>query len=269
MKHIIILMIIGLFGFNMNGQIVINEINYKDAIGFETKDWIELYNNGNTAVNISYWVFKDNDDLHEFIIPQGTVLNPNSYLVLAQFLADFQTYFPGVTNVIGDFTFGLSGGGELIRLFDNNGVLKDYVAYDDVPPWPTEPDGNGPTLELKNPNLDNALPSSWAASLPPNAAHGTPGWQNSTYILGMDDFSRTTVSISPNPLTHVSEVIIGNMTSPVSLMIYDLLGRETHATRSDTNTFVLKREQFKTGIYILKLMTEDGTVLDIQKLVVK
>jgi len=269
MKHILFFLIVALFGFNMNGQIVINEINYKDAIGFETKDWIELHNNGNTAINISYWVFKDNDDLHEFTIPQGTVINPHSYLVLAQSLADFQTYFPGVTNVIGDFTFGLSGGGELIRLFDNNSVLKDFVEYDDEAPWPIEPDGNGPTLELINPNLDNALASSWAASLPPNAAHGTPGEQNSTYIMGIDDYSTSTVSISPNPLTSTSEIIITNVTSPVKLAIYDLLGREIHVMQSNKHHFVLKRELFKAGIYLVKLTTDSNSILDIQKLIVK
>jgi hypothetical protein len=268
MKHVLLLQIIFLFGFSMNGQIVINEINYKDAIGFETKDWIELYNNGNVAVNISNWVFKDNDDLHEFVIPGGTAMAPNSYLVLVQSLADFQIYFPGVTNVIGDFPFGLSGGGELIRLFDNNEVLKDFVEYDDEAPWPIEPDGNGPTLELINPNLDNALSSSWAASIPPNGEHGTPGSQNSTFLLGTDDYSSSTVSIIPNPLSSTSQVKVNNVASPLRLVIYDLLGREIQVMRSDSSNFILKREQFNTGIYILKLMTDTNTILEIQKLIV-
>ena len=44
----------------------------------------------------------------------------------------------------------------------------DRVVYDDDPPWPTEPDGNGPSLELVNPALDNALYSSWRPSLSTN-----------------------------------------------------------------------------------------------------
>ena len=178
MKYLVLVLAVSFFSFSMNGQIVINEINYKDVIGFETKDWIELYNNGSNSVDISNWVFKDNDDLHEFVIPNGTTMPPNSYLVLVQFLADFQALFPGVSPVLGDFTFGLSGGGELIRLFDDNQALVDFVEYSDVAPWPTEPDGNGPTLELINPNLDNNLASSWAASVPPNGEHGTPGQIN-------------------------------------------------------------------------------------------
>jgi hypothetical protein len=52
--------------------------------------------------------------------------------------------------------FDFSGGGELIRLYNGNGVLIDQVLYDDSGPWPEEADGNGPTLELINQNFDNS-----------------------------------------------------------------------------------------------------------------
>ena len=47
---------------------------------------------------------------------------------------------------MGDFEFGLSGDGELIKLFDSNGSLVDEVEYDDIAPWPIEADGEGATL---------------------------------------------------------------------------------------------------------------------------
>ena len=52
--------------------------------------------------------------------------------------------------------------------------MVDSLTYDDNPPWPTEPDGNGPTLALKKADMVNALPESWAAS----TDHGTPGTLN-------------------------------------------------------------------------------------------
>jgi hypothetical protein len=63
------------------GELVINEINYNSDSAFEAGDWIELYNNTNEVINLSNWVFKDSDDLHEYIIPNGTVMQPDSYLV--------------------------------------------------------------------------------------------------------------------------------------------------------------------------------------------
>jgi PKD repeat protein len=50
--------------------------------------------------------------------------------------------------------------------------MVDHVAYDDADPWPTAPGGNGPTLALIDPSLDNALPESWDAS---EQDGGTPG----------------------------------------------------------------------------------------------
>jgi len=91
----------------------------------------------------------------------------------------FSSAFPSVTNYIGDLGFGLSGGGELIRLFDAESTLIDSVDYDDDDPWPPEPDGDGPTLELINPTNDNSLVGSWQTSVD----HGTPGTANHTGTL--------------------------------------------------------------------------------------
>lgn len=269
MKQTLFLILLVCTSLNSKGQIVINEINYKDAIGFETKDWIELHNRSNDVINISNWVFKDSDDLHEFVIPNGTTIAPHSYLVLAQFLTEFQTYFPNVTNVIGDFVFGLSGGGELIRLFDDNEVLIDFVEYDDEAPWPTEPDGNGPTLELKNPFWDNNLPASWAASIPPTGTHGTPGEVNSTNVLGIDEFNTYKVVIYPNPMSERAIVSIDDFTEELSLVIYDLLGKEIQKYQSTSGEFLIDRKDLNSGIYIVKLFEESNSVIYIQKLIVK
>ena len=50
--------------------------------------------------------------------------------------------------------------------------------YDDNAPWPTQTDGNGPTLSLKNPDLDNTLGENWAESI----GYGTPGKINDTFV---------------------------------------------------------------------------------------
>lgn len=269
MKKTILLISLVLLSINANSQIVINEINYKDAIDFPTKDWIELYNNSSVTVDISNWVFKDSDDLHEFVIPSGTAMAPGSYLVLVQFLADFQALFPGASPVIGDFEFGLSGGGELIRLFNASNELVDFVEYSDVDPWPTEPDGNGPTLELRSPDLDNALASSWAASVAPSAPHGTPCQQNSTYILGTSNFNQVSFSISPNPLTTSTTIRVSNSNGSHQLRVYDVLGKLVKTLSTTTNEFILQKENLETGVYMLNIYSENGSFLDYKKLIVR
>ena len=218
----------------VTGEIVINEINYNSADDFDPEDWVELYNPGIDDLNISGWVFKDEDDAHSFVIPDGTILAGDEYLVLCNDSALFSSVFPSVTNFIGDLGFGLSGGGELIRLFDAEGTMIDSVEYDDDDPWPLEADGDGPTLELIDPDLDNYLAESWQAS----AEHGSPGVAN-----------------------QVSSAII-TVTSPNGGENWLL--DSTHDitwTRSDTSGDV-KIELYDNGVFyntIIASTTDDGT----------
>ena len=151
-------------------------------------DWVELHNPTNESIAIGLWEFKDGNDTHVFIIPENQVLESGAYLVLCKDSLAFNDNFPNVSNFIGEFDFGLNGGGELVRLFDTEGLLVDEVNYDDSSPWPLEPDGNGPTLELIHPSLDNDLGVNWATS---GNNGGTPGVVNSVYTA---DSSNSLVS---------------------------------------------------------------------------
>ena len=75
-----------------------------------------------------------------------------------------------------------------MRLFDAEELPVDEVNYNDSSPWPLEPDGNGPTLELIHPSLDNDLGVNWATS---DNNGGTPGVVNSVYTA---DSSNSLVS---------------------------------------------------------------------------
>lgn len=151
-------------------DMVIHEINYNSSAGFDPGDWVELYNNGVASIDISGWSFEDSGS--SWTVPAGTLVPAGGYLVLAQDVAQFTAAYGGGLTALGDLGFGFSGGGELLRLRDGGGVLIDEVDYMDVSPWPTEPDGNGPTLQLTDPNLDNNDGANWQASV---AVGGSPG----------------------------------------------------------------------------------------------
>lgn len=159
-------------------SVVFNEINYNSADAFEVEDWVELHNHGDQPVDLSAWSFKDQGNINSaetgFVFPIGTAIGPGGFLVLCNQVASFQAFFPGVDCLPG-FDYGLSGGGDFIALYDDLGNEVDALTYDDHAPWPNEADGDGPTLELVDPALDNALPESWQASV----GHGTPGSANS------------------------------------------------------------------------------------------
>jgi len=212
-----------------NTGIVINEINYRSADDFDPEDWIEFYNNTDQNIDISGWYFSDSDDAHKFVFPSGTILNSNSYLVLTRDNTLFEDLFPTVSNTIGDMDFGLSGDGELVRLFDDSDNIVDELTYNDKAPWPLEADGLGATLSLTNPGFDNSKGENWAAS----TGNGTPGVANSDVMVSNEDEliadvpSFVTLKQNyPNPFNPVTTIAYSlDKPGKVSIQVYDITGR--------------------------------------------
>ncbi|MCD4697213.1 MAG: CotH kinase family protein, partial [Bacteroidales bacterium] len=256
---------------SLTDSLVINEINYNADGNFDTEDWVEFYNPHDYAMDISGWQFKDSDDAHIFEFSQNTVIDPNGYLVLSRDTAIFSSFFPGVDNLVGNIDFGLSSNGELIRLFDTTGVVIDTVHYGVEDPWPPEPNGSGPSLELKYWEYDNALPESWVAS----ADHGTPGEING-YIVSveepgftMDPFSFT---IYPNPLKEVSILQITSEKKMVdaTFVIFNIFGQKVREENNITgDRLIIKKQDLQKGIYVCMLYDKNNEVLGKMKLMVE
>lgn len=137
------------------------------------QQWLELHNRGISAVDLSDWYFGEGID---FTFPQGTSLGAGAYLVLAKDPASVLVDHPGI-DVVGPYLGSLSGGGETLTLLDATNNPADTLRYYDGDRWPSAPDGDGSSLELRDPDADNALPSAWAAS--DELARTT--WQTYTY----------------------------------------------------------------------------------------
>lgn len=150
-------------------NIVINELHYNPLDG--DAEFLELYNAGTESVDLSGWKI----DAAGLNIGYGTVLLPGEYVVFSDNYAQFKQQSAGNIFFGGQYSGGLKGSGELVELVDANGNLVDSVDYSDSDPWPTEPDGNGVSLSLISPTLDNTLAASWVAS---DQINGTPGIAN-------------------------------------------------------------------------------------------
>ncbi len=157
-------------------NVVINEICYHAPeinAASEDKHWVELYNRGATPVSLAGWSFGAGID---YAFPVGTVIGPGAYLVVAKDPGGLLTQFPGIT-VMGPYGGNLSGGGEKLLLLDAAGNPADEVSYLDGGRWPETADGEGSTLELRDPRSDNSLPESWEAS----NESARRSWQTYTY----------------------------------------------------------------------------------------
>ena len=202
-------------------SIVINEINYNSSDDFDTDDWVELHNKGSEDINISGWILKDDDDTHEFIFPENTVLNSGEFLVVCRDMAAFSALVSGV-DAIGDMDFGLSSAGDCVRLYTHEMVLTDEVCFLSQHPWPASPDGTGATLALKNPSLDNTKPANWYGL----SGYGTPGAENLLALGALND-PETALQVYPNPvkpgLSSISYFM--NEAGEVTLDVYNVEGR--------------------------------------------
>jgi hypothetical protein len=141
-------------------DVVINEIMYHPPSNEPSAEYIELYNRGQSLIDLSGWRFTEGID---FTIPQGTVIEPDGYLVVAADANWIRSVY-GQIHVIGNFDGRLSNEGERVRLLDHRGNLVDEVDYRTGGNWPGLADGGGSSMELVNPWMDNSLPSAWEDS---------------------------------------------------------------------------------------------------------
>ncbi|MFC1781474.1 lamin tail domain-containing protein [Planctomycetota bacterium] len=141
----------------------------------ESANWIELYNRGIEAVDLSDWSFTDGIT---YTFPQGTTMESGEYLVVSENASWQSSKFPDA-RIIGDFGGNLSNGGENLVLSDHNGNPVDKVRYYDGGAWPEYADGGGCSLELIEPFANNNRPEAWAAS---NELARSP-WQEYAYRM--------------------------------------------------------------------------------------
>ncbi len=157
-------------------SVVISELMYSplsDETSPGVGEWIEVVNTGSTTVDLSGWLFDDEDSTNWGAISSGTLLNPHqaavffdsAFTTAATFRSEWAV--PDSALVVGiswgNLANSPSSTNEKLELLDNVGVQMDIVNYDDASPWPSA--AEGPSIYLKNLSLDNNAGANWARSL--------------------------------------------------------------------------------------------------------
>jgi hypothetical protein len=243
--------------------VVINEINYKSPDDVDAGDWIELYNNGSQTVDLSGWVIHDADPESGFYFPKGLLLYPNEYLVVAGNLSKFGSLFPTVKNVTGTFPFGLSSSGDVIYLYNNEGNLIDNVNFGVQSPWPVDPCGLGPTLELEQPGLNNELAASWTAG----QNGGTPGKQNSVFVNStiISNFNLKATCFPTAFTDYTTLQFYSYKGCTYSIQLIDMQGKVHEQIEGNTNSegtttldLFANGEHYKAEIYLVRFKTDEN-----------
>ena len=116
----------------LRAEVVINEIMY-DPEGSDTgREWIEVYNAGESDVDlVTYKLFESNVN-HKLTLvgdDDSTVLKVGDFAILADNPEKFLIDFPDFSGVLFDSAFSLNNTGELLSIVDNTAYVVNRFEY--------------------------------------------------------------------------------------------------------------------------------------------
>jgi hypothetical protein len=224
--------------------LVISKIHYHpmDWWGYDGNrlEFIEITNNGDADVDLTGVYFRELGITYQF--PNNSHIAGNEALLLCSDSLMFMEYY----NVVpfGQYTRKLSNKSENLVLADAWGNIIDEVHYYDSDPWPTQADGNGPYLQLKDLNSDNSLAENWTIG------DDLTGIQNLA--------NRQNLVLFPNPTSGMIHIELPNT---IRCQVIDLTGNILSETSVSSPGFDIDLSRLSSGMYLLKVLTEDGKTM--------
>lgn len=245
-----------------NDAVVFSEINYNSAASLNAGDWIEILNTTTADLDISGWQFVDDNDTLVYHFPAGSILTSDERTVIANDLTAFSDRHPALSGIAGPFHFGLDASGEELRLFNSKGVLQLSVIYSDKSPWPSEPDGDGETLELTDIHGQMNTAENWFAGCP-EGSPAMPYDADCTLDIPQVELLPD-LNIYPDPADEYFTVNLSvtyEQLQHAELSLYDASGKMLHSYSGLENNFIIRRNGEASGVYYLKLVVDDHTAV--------
>ena len=251
-------------------NLVITEIMYNDPTGLDSLEYFEVYNNSDTAVNISAYKVTQGVD---YIFPVNTILQPYEFLAVANDSALVNSVFM-ISGTQQWTSGGLKNSGEDIEIQNTVGDIIDYVDYDDANPWPVEADGYGYSLELKceNCNNDNNIGSNWMildaffSIFDGDTIYGTPGKSN-VYESIEENNSIVNVRIYPNPTSDILYMDIKE--GSYKLQIFSVNGMLVKQIDISKLHNEINVKDFKSGLYLIKILNKESGDIGYSKFIIR
>ena len=223
--------------------LVISKIHYHpqdvdSIINGNQIEFIQINNNGDEDVDLTGIYLRELGITYQF--PYGSNLAARDSLVLC---SDSLTYVQYYNNIpFGEYNRKLSNKSEKIVIADAWGNVIDEVHYFDSEPWPTEPDGNGPYLQLIDLDLDNSIAENW------------------TYRYcfdAVDEISENNTTIYPNPSNGILNISANKELCRCQLL--DLQGNLLIDNILSDNFSSIDIKNLSSGLYVLKLQFLDNS----------
>ena len=171
-------------------DVVINEIAWMGTLTSYNDEWLELYNNTYSPINLEGWILKGTLKGPEIKL-SGQIPSQEFYLLER---TDDETLPDILAEKI--YTGSLNNSGENLELSDNSGNLIDVVNCSSG--WFAGDNKTKQTMERKNPELEGSDPNNWQISQNPE---GTPKSKNSLIVEAN----------SQEPISYPSGVVINEI----------------------------------------------------------
>lgn len=160
------------------------------AAGFTNADdfeFIELVNTGATAFDLRGARFTKGIQF-EFDDSIASQVSVGAYVVLVRNRAAFQRRYGMSRTVAGEYSGRFDNAGEQVVLVDARGRTLLNFTYQTTRDWPQSPDGQGPSLEVRDPSRSLDFAVNWQAS---SLVGGTPGEANTPpeLVLSLEPFA--------------------------------------------------------------------------------
>lgn len=146
---------------------------HNDSEDFE---FLEILNTGIAPIDLTGLRFTDGIGF-DYTGADITTLAAGARAIIVEDRLAFEFRYGSGHPIAGQYTGKLKDEGETVTFSDQSGTSIRTFFYDNTAPWPTSPDGGGPSLVLLDPNSipDHNIAANWQAS---EIQGGTPGVAN-------------------------------------------------------------------------------------------
>lgn len=268
------------------GVIVMSEIFYDTPGTDSDEEWIELFNAGGAAVDISGWNITDNNGTGStYTYPNGISIAAGTFYTVAADQVGFNNLYSKNADATGSIP-ALNNGGDALVLKDGSGTTIDAVAWEG--------------------GASSGIPTGWGSTSNPSAGTGSSIVRADIFV-DTDSFSDwTTASGNGNPNTQSdgavssealpegeelfteelpTEVTLGNYPNPfnpttnihftltesnnVRLTVYNMIGQEVAVLvngfkNAGKHDVTFDATNLSTGVYIYRLVS--GSQVKVQKM---
>lgn len=211
-------------------SVTITEV-YADAVGSdEGKEWVEVKNNGTTAVAVSDIVFVESGQQHALESVQGSAtLAPGGVLIIVDDLIGFLSVATGYAGQVADSTWGsLTNTGEALSI-QVSGVNDDTTTY-------TAASAEGMSVSRSG--------ASWVSGTPTPGIYGDTEASTPTVLATTTPVSVSAVEKPRQVIMHIPQQVIAGLSTELSA---DVVNGSTASDVFTTYAWSLGNGATRTG----------------------